>query len=104
MRWCQQEAKTALIVRLKREHFSTSLRFRIAVFFCISMVLYTHSGENAGMREEVDGAGTSSLAQVPAHLDVRHLHGVADRLHVLGRVLALRPENARHSGRHQLTN
>lgn len=56
------------------------------------------------MREKVDGAGTSSLAQVPAHLDVRHLHGVADRLHVLGGVLALRPENAGHASRHQLTN
>ena len=50
------------------------------------------------MRVEVDGVVVALEAEVPARLDVRDLHGVADRLHVAGRGPRLRSEERRHAG------
>ena len=56
------------------------------------------------MGVEVDGVVVALEAEVPARLDVRDLHGVADRLHVRRRRPRLRPEQRRHAGPQQVAH
>ena len=56
------------------------------------------------MGVEVDGVVVALEAEVPARLDVRDLHGVADRLHVRRRRPRLRPEQRRHARPEQVTH
>ena len=51
-----------------------------------------------GMRVEVDRVVVALQSEIPPSLNVRDLHGVADRLHVAGRGPRLRPEERRHAG------
>ena len=56
------------------------------------------------MGVEVDGVVVALEAEVPARLDVRDLHGVADRLHVRRRRPRLRTEQRRHAGPQQVAH
>ena len=56
------------------------------------------------MGVEVDGVVVALEAEVPARLDVRDLHGVADRLHVRRRRPRLRTEQRRHAGSQQVAH
>ena len=64
----------------------------------------TNPGYRLGVRVEVDGVVVALEAEVPARLDVRDLHGVADRLHVRRRRPRLRPEQRRHAGPQQVAH
>ena len=56
---------------------------------------YLADGRRVG--EEVDGVVVALEAVVPAGLDVRDLHGVADGLHVGRGRARLGPEQGRHA-------
>ena len=56
------------------------------------------------MGVEVDGVVVALEAEVPARLDVRDLHGVADRLHVRRRRPRLRTEERRHARPEQVAH
>lgn len=59
--------------------------------------VYTYLGQSGGMRIEVDEAALPSEPVVPARLQVRNFHGVANALHVRRRVRALWSKNRRHA-------
>lgn len=56
------------------------------------------------MRIEVDEAALPSEPIVPACLQMRNLHGVANALHMRGGVSALRAKNRRDSAAQQVAH
>ena len=67
-------------------------------------VSVTDLADGPGVRVEVDGVVVALEAEVPARLDVRDLHGVADRLHMRRRRPRLRPEQCRHARPQQVAH
>lgn len=66
------------------------------------MVTYFRYG--AWVRVQVDQAALASQPEVPPGLEMRDLHGVANALHVTGRLRRLRSEDGSHAGPQQVTH
>ena len=62
----------------------------------LSRSLYSYLADGLRMRVEVDGVVVLLEAVVPARLDVRDLHGIADRLDVARGRAGLRAEERRN--------